>query len=87
MNKNKSALMKKLTKQLAIGLPVVALSGFLPGTPGVFVSDASAGEYSAEAEHHEAKEAKSEAESKYSEAKSEAEAKKAKAEAEGESEY
>ena len=45
MSENKSILLKKLTKQLAIGLPVVALSGFLPGTSGVFVGQASA-------EHH-----------------------------------
>ena len=86
MNKNKSTLMKKLSKQLAIGLPVVALSGFLPGTPGVFVSDANAGEYEAEAKHSEAEAKHSEAEGK-KEAKSEAEAKHSEAEAEGESEY
>ena len=87
MSENKSILLKKLTKHLAIGLPVVALSGFLLGTSGVFVGQASAEHhseagYKAKAEAEAAK-ASAEAEGK---AEAEAEGKKAKAEAEGKSE-
>ena len=93
MSENKSILLKKLTKQLAIGVPVVALSGFLPGTDGVLVGQASA-EGGSEAGYNY--KAKAEAESKYKskkykKAKSEAEAHaegkaEGKAEAEGKSE-
>ena len=42
MSKNKSALFKKITKPLMIGLPIIALSGLLPGMAGIVVSSASA---------------------------------------------
>lgn len=85
MSENKSILLKKLTKQLAIGVPVVALSGFLPGTDGVFVGQASAEHHSEAGYGYKAKaEAEGKAESE-GEAKAEAEG-KAEAEAEGKAE-
>ena len=50
MNKDRSALLKKVSKTLALGVPVVALSGFLPGA-NFAVSDAAAegDSYSSEA--------------------------------------
>jgi len=84
MQEKKSALMSKLTKTLALGVPAVVLSGFMP---------LDAVSTDAAAEHHGNKyssEAKSEAEAegkkwkkKGAEAKAEAEG-EAKAEAEGE---
>ena len=89
MKKSKADLLKQLTKQLAVGVPVIALSGFLPGTGSMFVSDAAAEGYS----HSESYKAKAEAEAKSeaeAEAKSEAEAEakgEAEAKAEAESNY
>lgn len=80
MSENKSDLLKSLTKKLAVGLPIVALSGILPGTDGMLVNNASA-------EHHSEADYKN----KYKKAKAKAEAEaegeaKAEAEAEGEAE-
>lgn len=84
MTKDRSALLKRFTKTLAVGVPVVALSGFVPGIDGVSMNSAQAeGNYSKE--YKSGKKASSEAEAKYSsEAKGEAKGKaEAKAEAEG----
>ena len=99
MSKEKSLLLKRLNKTLAVTVPALALSGFLPVASLVTVSTAQA-EHHAEAGYkHKGAEAKSkyhsEAKSKYhseAKAKSEAEAKaeakpEAKAEAEGEAKY
>lgn len=85
MSNNKSLLMANLKKTLAAGLPVLALSGFVPGA--TFAVDTANAESKSEAVVSEAKakatsEAKSEAEAVISEAKSEAATAEAKAEAE-----
>ena len=89
MSNDKSRLLANLKKTLAVGLPVMAISGFVPTALTVGAAQAEAEtKVVAEAEGKYA-EAKSEAEGKYAEAKSEAEgeakhAHEAKAEAEGE---
>ena len=77
MSNDKSRLLANLKKTLAVGLPVMAISGFVPTAVTVDAAQAE-GKYGAVVA-----EAKSEAEGKYAEAKSEAEG-EAKAEAEGE---
>jgi hypothetical protein len=88
MNKDRSALLKKVSKTLALGVPVVALSGFLPSANFAVsnaVAEGDSDTYASEAKS----EAKSKAKYKYSsKAKSEAKYKakseaKAEAEAEG----
>ena len=80
MSKQRSLLLKKLTKTLAVTVPALALSGFVPIISSALVSSAHA-EHHAEAKHAEAS---SEAEAKGAHSEAEAEAKKAKPEAESE---
>jgi len=76
MSNDKSRLLANLKKTLAVGLPVMAISGFVPTAVTVDAAQAE-GKYGAKV----VAEAKSEAEGKYAEAKSEAEGEaKAKAE-------
>jgi hypothetical protein len=51
MSKNKSEILKKL----AITLPLIVLSGVLPGTAGVFVGHASAEHHGESSEYVETK--------------------------------
>jgi len=66
MSNDKSRLLANLKKTLAVGLPVMAISGFVPTALTV-------GAAQAEGETKVVAEAKSEAESKYGKAKAEAE--------------
>ncbi len=96
MSSDKSRLLENLKKTLAVGLPVMAISGFAPTamTVGTAMAEGKNKEVVAEAKSEaESKyagaksEAKSEAESKYAGAKSEAKAEaesETKAEAESE---
>ena len=77
MSNDKSLLLANLKKTLAVGLPVMAISGFVP-------SALTVGAAQAESKAAVVAEAKSEAEGKYAKAKSEAEGKYAKAKSEGE---
>ena len=72
MSKNKSLLLKSLKKTLAVGVPVMAISGFVPTAMNVGIAQAEGQGKAVVAE------AKSEAESKlskYGNVKSEAESK------------
>lgn len=75
MTDEKKTLAKNLSKKLAIGLPVLALSGFVPGLSQFTVDSAHA---ESDGIHH----SEAEAESKYAKPEAEAEA-----EAEAESKY
>ena len=87
MSKNKSLLLKSLKRTLAIGLPVIAISGFVPTAMNVGVAQAeSAGEAVVAEAQSEAEAGKSEAEAGSSEAVSEAEAGASEAEAKAEAE-
>ncbi len=78
MSNDKASLLANLKKTLAVGLPVIAISGFVPTAMTVGVAQAAEAEKVAEAE--------SEAEGKYAEAKSEAEGEAAEAEGEAKGE-
>lgn len=73
MANNKSLLAEHLKKTLAVGLPVIALSGFVPGAALTSVANAE-GLEKVVASEAKAKGAVAEAESALSKAKSEAEA-------------